>query len=379
MLILIIVFLSTSDGYLDYVIQLLFFQKNIQISEIGMSISALFILTALLQLFIQKAVRKYGYKIFSLTAILIIIISLLIIIFTNNKTIALICNVTQGMAIWIQWTLLQSYVIDVNNDAKSYGKLRFVANVSYGIGAILFLVLMLADIPHRYQISIGITIVAFTILFFIYLFQKNIKPKNLNTKIKVGYTDLLKEKTAKLYSLYYIISCIQWGLINTMVGILIVISLDLGYVYLGMYSLIGYVIGAIVTNLALKREVKKKTEDRLLIALNILFVFALFGNPVVIIILLLFNRLYSNVLAISLEMRIQSIYSDGRTSLLMGIQATSEYVGLAIGAFLAGILLENNHMYLIKLAFVFTILLSISIYLLRTEIRKKGYYNRVIN
>ena len=373
----IISFLSTIDGgYLDSAIQLLFVQKGIQTIEIGLSVSLVFLFTMFLQLFIQKAVIRDGYKRYLLISIFMFVTSLVLIVITNNKYISLICNISQGISIWLEWTLIQSYVIDVSGSASQYGKLQLITNVGNGFGAIIFLIIMLSNIQNKYTVSIGITIISYIILFAIFIFKKNVKPNinmTYNESKSIGYKNILKEKISKLYILYYIISSIQYSLFSTLIGILISVSLGMGDINLSIYNCLKYILGAIIINISIKRGVSKRVENIVLILVNIFFVIALFGNPWIIIFTLIFNRsvVYS-IFSISVETKVHDIYSDGRSSLLIGMQSSAEYIGYAVGAFVSGILLSYNYRYLIATAFIFMIVVTVILYFLRKEIRDKG-------
>jgi len=211
-----------------------------------------------------------------------------------------------------------------------------------------------------------------------FIFKKNVipaAPKISNQDKRVGYKAILKERVPQLYILYYVISAIQMSLLAILSAILISVNLGMGDVNVAIFNIARFIVGATIMNIAIRRTVNRMTENISLLILNILFIIALFGNQWILLCLLIFNRsvIYS-IFAISVDTEVHDLYSDGRSSLLMGLQSSAEYIGYAIGALIAGLLLALNHIYLIAVAFAFMLAVTLVLYFLRKEMRTRGLY-----
>ena len=205
------------------------------------------------------------------------IITMGLLIITNNFILFFIINIIRSILLQPSGTLNDKYMLNISSTNKgTYGKIRVRSTIGYGLAGIICLIaIRIGDV--YLAIIVGMILISFSIILLSKVPEISDNHVSINKNIKndKGNTfkslfDLIKNK---MYLKYLIIISIIWGTQNAASGYgiqIMMIDLNVSKVIIGLIPFIMVIFEVIFLLVFDKVRILRKNDLALLIALVIL-------------------------------------------------------------------------------------------------------------
>ena len=342
--------------------------RNISLDNISLILSISFICSAIISIIISLVSSKIKIKNLMIEIILIRVVSLLILRYTNNLYTLIVCVLLSIICELIY--MLSSYPLlsFIDDTDEGYKKKITIEYLSNDIGIIMCGILFGFSIGNyiiNYDSFLIISLISslLSIIFFIYYNDKNILRRKDNNTLQISIKNIFSLKSNRIYLFSCFFVRVSYGLVFDFIMIILTnklnFSLSLASIFIIASNMIGNLACIFFNRLSDKLSVKKS----ILLKFGIRAVFYLLAFS--------FNTFLSFILCICISYITSKILDNKVTGVFIrensnkdkflfeNIRYFIECLGEGVGAYLAGLFLNISLRILFLYASIITIIQTI--------------------